>query len=130
MLHEEVRRYRELSGDTNPNTPISRIGGYLDGYEKALEQTRWVFVSERLPEVGKEYLCCDAYGFIHVGYLSKSLGEWFVNSEALEEVIAWMPLPKPFEPQESERINCKSTKCENCTNHNYCDYEPQEREEV
>lgn len=38
MLHEEVKKYRELSGDTNPNTPISRIGGYLDGYEKALEQ--------------------------------------------------------------------------------------------
>lgn len=38
MLSEEVKKYRELSGDTNPNTPISRIGGYLDGYEKALEQ--------------------------------------------------------------------------------------------
>ena len=38
MLHEEVKKYRELSRDTNPNTPISRIGGYLDGYEKALEQ--------------------------------------------------------------------------------------------
>lgn len=38
MLHEEAKKYRELSGDTNPNTPISRIGGYLDGYEKALEQ--------------------------------------------------------------------------------------------
>ena len=30
------------------------------------------------------------------------------------------------EPQESEKINCKITKCENCQNHNYCDYEPQE----
>lgn len=38
MLSEEVKRYRELSGDNNPNTPISRIGGYLDGYERALEQ--------------------------------------------------------------------------------------------
>ena len=38
MLNEEVAKYRELSGDTNPNVPISRIGGYLDGYEKALEQ--------------------------------------------------------------------------------------------
>lgn len=38
MLHEELRKYRKLSGDLNPNTPISRIGGYLDGYERALEQ--------------------------------------------------------------------------------------------
>ena len=36
-----------------------------------------------------------------------------------------------IEPQErSEKINCKSTKCENCVNHNYCDYEPQESEET
>ena len=35
-----------------------------------------------------------------------------------------------IEPQErSEKINCKSTKCENCVNHNYCDYEPQESED-
>lgn len=34
-----------------------------------------------------------------------------------------------IEPQESEKVNCKSTKCENCINHNYCDYEPQERSE-
>ena len=33
---------------------------------------------------------------------------------------------KMVEPQENERINCKSTKCENCINHSYCDYEPQE----
>ena len=47
MLNEEVSKYRELSGDISPNVPISRIGGYLDGYEKALEQepndfARWV----------------------------------------------------------------------------------------
>ena len=35
---------------------------------------------------------------------------------------------KYAEPQESEKINCKTTKCENCKNHNYCDYEPQESE--
>lgn len=34
-----------------------------------------------------------------------------------------------YKPRESERINCKSTKCENCQNHNYCDFEPQESEE-
>lgn len=37
---------------------------------------------------------------------------------------------KMVEPQESKKVNCKSTKCENCINHNYCDYEPQESEEI
>lgn len=27
------------------------------------------------------------------------------------------------------RISCKSAKCENCINHNYCDFEPQESED-
>lgn len=49
MLHEEVQRYRELSGDNNPHTPISRIGGYLDGYEKAIEQKtgHWIKTKEQ-----------------------------------------------------------------------------------
>ena len=34
---------------------------------------------------------------------------------------------KMIEPQESEKINCKTTKCENCINHNYCDFEPKEK---
>lgn len=37
MLVDEVAKYRRLSGDTRENTPITRIGGYLDGYEKGLE---------------------------------------------------------------------------------------------
>lgn len=37
-LHEEAERYRKLSGDYNPKTPISRIGGYLDGYERAMQE--------------------------------------------------------------------------------------------
>jgi hypothetical protein len=32
------------------------------------------------------------------------------------------------EPHESEKINCETTKCENCQNHNYCDFEPHKSE--
>lgn len=57
MLNEEVQKYRDLSGDDNPNTPISRIGGYLDGYERALEQCqrmgRWK------PYDGSWYECSE-----------------------------------------------------------------------
>jgi hypothetical protein len=40
MLHEEVEKYINLSGDKEAwqNTSASRIGGYLDGYEKGLEK--------------------------------------------------------------------------------------------
>ena len=36
---------------------------------------------------------------------------------------------KMIKLQEGEKINCKTTKCKNCINHNYCDFEPQESEE-
>ena len=51
--------------------------------------------------------------------VAQALTEFADNLERIEKKYA--------EPQESEKINCKTTKCENCENHNYCDYEPQER---
>ena len=101
MLNEEVKKYRELSGDTNPNTSISRIGGYLDGYEKALEQTRWIPVNERLPEDGKQVLCCNKYGSVFTSELTWSKGYLMFGRHY--DVIAWMPLPEPY--QEGKKKN-------------------------
>lgn len=64
-------------------------------------KTRWIPVSERLPDIGQRVLVTtetldngkmvtgtyyDRYGFV------------------CGNVLAWMPLPKPFEPQESEEV--------------------------
>ena len=72
MLNEEVKRYRELSGDNNPHTPISRIGGYLDGYEKAMEQKTGHWEYKRTRIAGKELLagaycseCKEEYTVYH-----------------------------------------------------------------
>ena len=82
MLNEEVAKYRELSGDTNPNVPISRIGGYLDGYEKALEQEP----------------CPDAIsrGFLMRDLLLKAQGEKDVSIKWLDNYINSLP---PVTPQ-------------------------------
>ena len=53
--------------------------------------------------------------------VAQALNEFVDNLERIEKKYA--------EPQESEKINCKTTKCKNCKNHNYCDYEPQESED-
>lgn len=37
MIYEEVKKYRKLSADNNPDTSIGRISSYLDGYNKGLE---------------------------------------------------------------------------------------------
>lgn len=69
----------------------------IDNAIKALEQEpRWIPVSERLPEENGYYLTTTMY---HEVYCDCWEEERFNRTEA---VIAWMPLPKPYEPQESE----------------------------
>jgi hypothetical protein len=106
MLNEEVKRYRELSGDNNPYTPISRIGGYLDGYEKAMEQkTGWIPVEKRNPDktgvylVTIKYLNCEnkyCYMIVKRNYYVKT------DTWADSLVTAWMPLPEPARLEEDE----------------------------
>ena len=82
---------------------------------------KWIPVSERLPEEYGEYLVTwktndSSTPFISVCEYETSYeydvekhrfkGEWLVDDYILVhsdyEVVAWMPLPKPYEPQESE----------------------------
>ena len=47
--------------------------------------------------------------------IAQALNKFADNLEWIEKKYA--------EPQESEKINCKTTKCEDCVNHGYCEYE-------
>ena len=77
---------------------------------EALEQTRWIPVSEKLPEeneyigdVCKYYLIQDEYGDMHVAHLS-NVG--WIPMDSLKaiggEVIAYMPLPQPYKGESEE----------------------------
>ena len=71
---------------------------------KAIEQTTWIPVSERIPEKGRQILCCNKYGSIFtsaVTYIKEDeYGHKLAYFGKHYEVIAWMPLPTPYEPQE------------------------------
>lgn len=73
----------------------------LDMAIKALEQTSWIPVSERLPEKQGWYLVTDATG----GMVMTEYSFFVPQDGEMEEpywdytnVVAWMPLPEPFQP--------------------------------
>ena len=62
----------------------------------------WIPVSERLPEEIGAYLVTFDYG----EHWGRTTGQLYYHGELIkwadwnDAVIAWMPLPKPYEPQE------------------------------
>ena len=62
----------------------------------------WIDVKERLPESGVWCLATFENGFVNkIRYLER----WGWSGElASNKVIAWMPLPAPYKPKESKRL--------------------------
>lgn len=66
---------------------------------------KWISVSERLPEESTVVLIwCPERKNIYCAYLEEK--QWWIFGAYFQkvplEVIAWQPLPQPYEPQESE----------------------------
>ena len=54
-------------------------------------------IYENLPHAGDNVLICTRYGTIHDDTLSEDhCGFYFEDYGDLEDVVAWMPLPKPY----------------------------------
>ena len=73
---------------------------------KALEQTRWIPVSERLPKDHEKVLIYLSSNRITIGlyrshrlpFMDKPIG-WGTDAPhdwSSDEVISWMPLPQPY----------------------------------
>lgn len=95
--------YSELYSDGD-NYRANRIIDAADEY--ALEQTRWISVSEGLPEELKGVLVyCPTNDNIFCAYLEN--GVWKIFSptalEGIKEIVtAWMPLPQPYVPDTND----------------------------
>ena len=96
---------------------------------KALEQS-WIPVSERLPQDEQKVLVTTRSG--NLIDVDTSI---FYHASAFWEhyVIAWMPLPEPYEAQKKECADCKhygklSLDCGRCDD-NCSMFAPQESEE-
>jgi hypothetical protein len=68
------------------------------------QETRWTPVSERLPIIGEDVLICDYDGDMYISYLHTD-GKWGYDYSGikLKNIMAWMPLPTPYEPQEDKK---------------------------
>jgi len=110
-----------------------QLAEWLKDYKRLLEQARWIPVGERFPEdlepvnitwVNHEpepyYHDIKDKNFVATGIYYRGqwywysttcadyLGEYGSNEidevDSAIEIVAWMPLPEPYEPQESENI--------------------------
>ena len=96
---------------------LNKIKNWLEQEETVTEfadrcrecgKIRWTPVSERPPKENETVIASTKYGVYPEARYSKEYGwEWAYEAGAdywreLEDVEAWMPLPKPYEPQESE----------------------------
>lgn len=85
----------------------NEIDGTIEAIDmaiEALQQTAWIPVEERLPDIDQSVLICTKYGEITDGYRWNEK-DWFcawgeyngahVGGE-YDLIVAWMPLPEPY----------------------------------
>lgn len=90
---------------SNSLASIGETVDYTDVAVKALDQTRWISVSERLPGSDEDVLVTNGVG-IYVGWIDATDKCWRVDSESeyfMNDIVAWMPLPEPYKVESEDK---------------------------
>lgn len=83
----------------------SQVGKMLKELNEEQRKHRWIPVEERLPEKDGVYLVTMVGEFVgdgnpFVGMEVFEDGTWYADEDDFRPVIAWMPLPEPYQPEE------------------------------
>lgn len=114
MTNEEAI---ELLYDIQTDAVYNVLSSEKEAHEmaiKALEHTRWIPCTERLPEDGDTYLVTieykdevigvDVASYSPVdGYIDKhweTFNDWKEDDDSCYHVTAWMPLPEGYNAEE------------------------------
>lgn len=88
--------------DHGYNCGIERAESEIECAPTVEAEPKWIPVSERLPKQGQEVICQCRASIIKVLKLDAN-GDWYQDANHCYMsgfVIAWMPLPKPYERKE------------------------------
>lgn len=104
LSQEELREIVLLLSQTDYLLDYLKEQEILKGEEKAEDNTdtRWIPVNERLPEAHLDVLVCNSEGDIEIsdGCYSTEIPDewiWITTNWRFGDVIAWRPLPEPWE---------------------------------
>ena len=123
MTREEAIGYLKGADVTVGREPNTKTAEALEMAIESLEQTQWIPVSERLPEI-KQHVLLSCYGRVIYGRMISEDGnsgypvfeicdsvgekrpivlETTVHSKyTTSRIKAWMPLPQPYKAESEE----------------------------
>lgn len=84
-----------------------QLAEWLKELKQLRNQTRWIPVSERLPDEYKRVIVSDVFG-IYIGEFVDSEENWggkhFINVHGMhsKSVAAWMPLPEQYKAESED----------------------------
>ena len=112
-----------MLADLKENYVFMTVDGYTDLFNDFIEfikrqpsvaipsaEPKWINVNKVKPHYGQEVLLCTDAGEIVVGHMVNHFGQdeytkGGLGAGYLPPIVAWMPLPKPWEGEHDEADN-------------------------